>query len=124
MTAKNADDSTQDLLQQSSSPQNSAKPEVKPIFCPFHSNCYIVASTPSEVGGGTDLYLSADRSVMLFQPAKEFAGRDGVQTAEAAVQLSSNREVTLIGQNYSKEPVELEEETFLGIYFPRPQCCD
>ena len=54
---------------------------------------------------------------MLFEPSEELIGRDGIQTAEAAVQLSTDREVTLILHN-CKEPVELEGGHLLGKLLP------
>ena len=44
---------------------------------------------------------------MLFEPEREFTDRNGVQAAEAAVELTEEQELTLILQNYRKEPVEL-----------------
>ena len=52
---------------------------------------------------------------MLFEPEQEFTDWNGVQVAEAAVELTAKQEVTLILQNYRREPVELAEGHALRI---------
>ena len=41
--------------------------------------------------------------------------QSGIQVAETAVELFEEQEVTLIMQNYRKEPVELTEDHLLGV---------
>ena len=52
---------------------------------------------------------------MLFEPEQAFTDRSGVQVAEVAVELSDEQEVTLILQNFKKEPVELTKGHLLGV---------
>lgn len=40
---------------------------------------------------------------MLFEPEREFTDWNGVQAAEAAVELTEEQELTLILQNYKKD---------------------
>ena len=56
-----------------------------------------------------------EKGLMLFEPEQEFTVWNGVQVAEAAVELTEEQEVTLILQNYRREQVELSEGHILGI---------
>ena len=56
--------------------------------------------------------------MMLFEPEMGFTEESGVQVAEAAVEVSEEQQVTLILQNYRKEPVELAEGRILGSAEP------
>ena len=56
-----------------------------------------------------------EKGLMLFKSEQEFTDRNGVQVTEATVELTEEQEVTLILQNYRREPVELAEGHVLGM---------
>ena len=119
MTAKDADGSTQELLQQSpdSAEVSTSEIDLELPVVRLVQAAKLPALYQKMVRAQVSI-PSTEESVMLFEPAEELIGRDGIQTAEAAVQLSTDREVTLILQNCSKEPVELEGGHLLGKLLP------
>ena len=115
MVAKSLDGYTLDLLQKQT--RTDCNPgEHTPVVCliqatklpPLHQK--MVRAKVHNLAG--------EKGMMLFEPEMGFTDENGVQVAEAAVEVSEEQEVTLILQNYQKEPVELAEGRILGSAEP------
>ena len=117
MVAKSPDGSTLDLLQKQTRTDRNPG-EHTPVVCliqatklpPLHQK--MVRAKVHNLAG--------QKGMMLFEPEMGFTDENGVQVAEAALEVSEEQEVTLILQNYRKEPVELAEVRILGSAEPVP----